>query len=56
MHTRVRRRYELRGAALEPGVDRDEIGVYYQPIVCMTDGPHASPSRRSPAGSTPSAD
>jgi EAL domain-containing protein (putative c-di-GMP-specific phosphodiesterase class I) len=37
MHTRVRRRYEL-SAALEEAIERDEITVYYQPIMCLTTG------------------
>ena len=51
MHTRVRRRYEL-SAALEQAIDRDEISVYYQPIVVPRRPAGPSPSRRSPAGST----
>jgi diguanylate cyclase (GGDEF)-like protein len=37
MHTRVRRRHEL-ASSLEQAVDRDEIKVYYQPIVSLANG------------------
>jgi diguanylate cyclase (GGDEF)-like protein len=37
MHTRVRRRNEL-ATELELAVDRDEIRVYYQPIVALATG------------------
>ena len=36
MHTRVRERQEL-AAAIERAVERDEIGVHYQPIVDLAD-------------------
>ena len=37
MHTPVRKRHDL-AAALEHAVERDEIGVQYQPIVDLTSG------------------
>jgi EAL domain-containing protein (putative c-di-GMP-specific phosphodiesterase class I) len=37
MHTRVKRRHEL-ASTLEQAVDRDEIKVYYQPIVGLANG------------------
>jgi diguanylate cyclase (GGDEF)-like protein len=37
MHTRIRRRQEL-ATALERAVERDEIAVYYQPIVAVATG------------------
>jgi diguanylate cyclase (GGDEF)-like protein len=37
MHTRIRRRYEL-SAALELAIERNEIGVHYQPIACLNTG------------------